>query len=97
LKLLSPIPCTQCEYCLPCPNGVSIPRNFAVYNEGAMYDDHDNARREYKMWINDANKAAQCIQCQECESKCPQNITISEWLPVVEEVLGLDRPYVMSL
>lgn len=95
IRQLSPIPCTKCEYCLPCPNGVNIPRNFEVYNEGAMYNDHDNARNTYKRWISDDAKAAQCIQCQECESKCPQKIVISEWMPVVEEVLGLGRPYVM--
>ncbi len=94
---LSPIPCTKCEYCLPCPNGVNIPRNFEVYNEGAMYDVQDEARFAYKRWIDDAEKAAQCIQCQECEDKCPQKIAISDWMPVVEEVLGLERPYVMRL
>jgi predicted aldo/keto reductase-like oxidoreductase len=96
-KQLSPIPCTACEYCLPCPNGVAIPRNFAVYNEGAMYNDADNARGAYKRWIPDDAKASNCIQCQECESKCPQKIVISEWMPKVEEVLGLGREYVMSL
>ena len=95
LKAISPIPCTACEYCLPCPNGVAIPRNFAVYNEGAMYNDADNARGAYKRWIPDEAKAANCIQCQECESKCPQKIAISDWMPVVEEVLGLGREYVM--
>lgn len=97
IQQLSPIPCTKCEYCLPCPNGVAIPRNFEVYNEGAMYFDQDGARNAYKHWIKDESKAAQCIQCQECEGKCPQKISISEWMPVVEEVLGLGRPYVMHL
>jgi uncharacterized protein len=93
----SPIPCTSCEYCLPCPNGVAIPRNFAVYNEGAMYDDPAGARFAYKRWIGDSEKASVCIACQECESKCPQKIEISRWMPVVEEVLGLGRDYVMKL
>lgn len=97
IRQLSPIPCTKCEYCLPCPNGVNIPRNFEVYNEGVMYNDPDGARRAYKMWISDDSKAANCIQCQECESKCPQKIAISTWMPVVEEVLGLDRDYVMKV
>ncbi len=97
IRQLSPIPCTKCEYCLPCPNGVNIPRNFEVYNEGAMYNDPEGARNAYQHWISDDAKAAQCIQCQECESKCPQKIAISEWMPIVEEVLGLGRPYVMHL
>ena len=96
LKQLNPIPCTKCEYCLPCPNGVNIPRNFDVYNQGAMFFDHDNARRAYTQWIPEDARASQCIQCQECEDKCPQKIVISEWLPIVEEVLGLNRPYVMN-
>ncbi len=91
---LSPIVCTRCEYCLPCPNGVDIPHNFDVYNRVAMYDTLEDCRNEYKRWIPDEHKAAACIQCDECLSKCPQQISISTWMPVVEEVLGLHRPYV---
>lgn len=94
---LSPIPCTRCEYCLPCPNGVNIPRNFDVYNRVAMYDAMDDCRSEYQRWIPDEQKAAACIQCDECLSKCPQEILISTWLPVVEEVLGLGRSYVKAV
>jgi predicted aldo/keto reductase-like oxidoreductase len=94
---LSPIPCTRCEYCLPCPNGVNIPRNFDAYNRVAMYAALEDFRVEYKRWIPDDQKAAVCIQCDECLSKCPQQIPISTWMPVVDEVLGLDRPYRKSL
>lgn len=97
IKSLSPIPCTSCEYCMPCPNGVDIPGNFDVYNEAAMYDSLEDSREAYKRWIDDANKAAACIQCDECLPKCPQHIAISTWLPVVDEVLGLGRPYVKSV
>jgi uncharacterized protein len=94
---ISPIPCTKCEYCLPCPNGVNIPRNFEVYNQGAVYNDAEGARSEYKHWVADAEKASVCIQCQECEPKCPQHIQISDWMPVVDSVLGLKQPYVMKV
>jgi uncharacterized protein len=94
---LSPIACTRCDYCLPCPNGVDIPRNFDVYNRVAMYDALEDCRNEYTRWIPDEHKAAVCIQCDECLSKCPQQISISTWLPVVEEVLGLNRPYVRAV
>jgi len=97
IKSVSPIPCTSCEYCLPCPNEVNIPRNFTVYNEFAMYNDARHSRFVYSRFIPDDEKAANCIQCEECLSKCPQDIPISTWLPVVEEVLGLDRPYVSSV
>jgi predicted aldo/keto reductase-like oxidoreductase len=89
---LCPIPCTKCGYCMPCPNGVDIPRNFAVYNEGMMYDKPDAARGGYK-WISEEARASACIQCRECEDKCPQSIPISEYMPVVHEVLGEGKLY----
>jgi len=97
IKSLSPIPCTRCEYCLPCPNGVDIPRNFDVYNDAAMYNDLEASRFAYKNFVGDDQKAKNCIQCEECLSKCPHQIPISAWMPVVADVLGLDRPYVKSV
>jgi predicted aldo/keto reductase-like oxidoreductase len=96
-KELCPIPCTKCGYCMPCPNGVDIPRNFEVYNEGVMYDKPDSARDGYNKWTPEEAQASQCIQCRECEEKCPQSIAISEWMPVVHEVLGEGKPYVCQL
>lgn len=97
IKSRSPIPCTHCEYCLPCPNGVNIPANFEFYNQVAMYDDIRQARFSYNMFVPDDEKASNCIQCGECLTKCPQDIEISSWLPVVDEVLGLEQPYVTSI
>lgn len=89
---LSPIPCTRCEYCMPCPSGVNIPRNFEIYNQGVMYDKPDGAPRRYGS-VPENERASACIQCRECEEKCPQSILISEWMPVVHEVLGEGKPY----
>jgi len=97
LKALSPVPCTNCEYCMPCPNGVNIPLNFDFYNQVAMYGAIDRTRFQYKMWVPDSEKAGMCIQCDECLSKCPQDIPISTWLPVVADVLEEKQPYVNSI
>jgi predicted aldo/keto reductase-like oxidoreductase len=97
IKSLSPIPCTRCEYCLPCPNGVNIPANFDIYNQAAMFNDINQSRFAYKNWVAEAERASNCIQCEECLSKCPQHIAISTWMPVVEEVLGLNHEYVQSV
>jgi predicted aldo/keto reductase-like oxidoreductase len=88
---LCPIPCTKCEYCMPCPNGVDIPRNFEAYNQGVMYDKPERAREAYN-WIPEEARANACIQCCECEELCPQSIPISEWMPRVHEVLGEGQP-----
>jgi predicted aldo/keto reductase-like oxidoreductase len=91
---LCPILCTQCEYCMPCPNGVNIPRNFKTYNGGLIYDKLDHARGIYRWLSQDMHAGADaCIQCCECEDKCPQSIPISEWMPVVRQVLGEGKPY----
>ena len=97
LKSLSPIPCTSCEYCLPCPQGVNIPHNFELYNQAAMFSDVAASRFAYERFMDAASRASQCVQCDECLPKCPQNIPISAWMPVVEQVLGLNQPYVTEL
>ncbi len=94
---LCPIPCTQCGYCMPCPNEVDIPRNFEVYNQGVMYDKPEQVRRTYNNFVDEENRASACIQCQECEEQCPQNILISEWMPIVHQVLGEGQAYVCEL
>jgi len=87
---------------MPCSQGVDIPTNFAVYNEGLMYNKEDSARGQYGWWkyahevqgIYDHDiRAVVCIQCQECEAKCPQSIPISEWMSIVHQVLGEGQPY----
>ena len=94
---LCPIPCTQCGYCMPCPNGVDIPTNFVTYNQGIMYNEPDHAREEYSGEISEEARASACIQCRECEDKCPQSILVSEWMTYVHEVLGEGKPYVCEL
>ena len=89
---LCPIPCTQCRYCMPCPNGVDIPRNFATFNTGVMYNTFGSAQGGYARIPEDA-RASACIQCRQCEELCPQSIAISEWMPVVDQVLGEGHPY----
>lgn len=86
-KALAPIPCTKCEYCLPCPNGVAIPKIFSVYNEGVMYDEFGGASWAYKNQIKPEARADQCIECGECEVACPQSIEIIDWLAKAHEKL----------
>jgi predicted aldo/keto reductase-like oxidoreductase len=37
--------------------------------------------------------ASACIQCRECDPKCPQSIPISEWMPIIHAVLGEGKAY----
>lgn len=87
-----PIPCTKCGYCMPCPNGVDIPANFELYNNGFIHEDMRTARNTYTRFMNEKERASACVQCKECEEKCPQKIRISELMPDVHASLADDKP-----
>jgi uncharacterized protein len=95
------IPCTKCSYCMPCPFNVDIPENISNYNDAGMYNRLEASREKYNSWKVDAEKnqdksndirAACCTGCEECESKCPQNIPISKWMSVIHEVMDEGKP-----
>jgi len=79
-KNLRPIPCTKCGYCMPCPNGVDIPWNFEVYNNGVAYNSMGASKWAYNNNIPAEKRASACVGCRTCEEKCPQKIKISEWM-----------------
>jgi predicted aldo/keto reductase-like oxidoreductase len=82
------IPCTKCNYCMPCPNGVNIPGIFEIYNEAFLHEDIPGARFKYQIFIPEAARADVCVACHDCEDHCPQKIPISEWMPKVHALLG---------
>lgn len=95
-QTLTPIPCTACGYCMPCPNGVDIPRNFSIFNSAIVYDKMADSRKRYRWFFGTQDASilgSSCIQCLECESKCPQQILISQWMPYLHEVLDEGRDY----
>ena len=83
---LGRIPCTDCQYCLPCPNGVNIPRVFEIYNDAMIYGDEQSARISYA-WLEEEQRANLCLECHECLEKCPQQIEIPDWLSKAHELL----------
>jgi uncharacterized protein len=76
---LNPIPCTRCNYCMPCPNGVNIPTNFAAYNLNAAFSGN-GAHKTLHGMQEPEQQSGNCSACGECEPKCPQGIPIIEWL-----------------
>ncbi len=86
-RTLSPIPCTDCRYCMPCPSGVAIPRIFSTYNDSVMYDQPDRAKASYNRFMKPEERADNCVECGQCEAACPQQIEIIDWLKKVHAAL----------
>lgn len=90
---LSPVPCTNCRYCMPCPNNVEIPRIFQLYNDAVMYDDMRTGKFMYNSpFFPPEQRADNCTECGECLEKCPQNIEIPDWLKKAHEALYQEMP-----
>ena len=88
LKDLADLYCTGCQYCLPCPEGVNIPRVFELLNYYRVYGLQDYAREQYKGLVQGGHDASLCVECDTCLERCPQNIAISDQLREARELLG---------
>jgi predicted aldo/keto reductase-like oxidoreductase len=94
------VPCTACEYCMPCPTGVNIPQNFAILNNVSLESNRIRRwrlRRSYGKLAGSKDKldkenpngnASVCIDCGECLEKCTQEINIPVELEKVHAILG---------
>ena len=80
--------CTACEYCMPCPAGVNIPKNFSCYNEYSLFVTPETEQELKKVYnsVGSQERADKCVECGKCESHCPQAIKIREEL---KNVTGL--------
>jgi predicted aldo/keto reductase-like oxidoreductase len=84
---------------MPCPNEVNIPENFRYMNWLRVWGLEEQAKAAYARMSSDGFwtpwaglvkglPASACLQCGECEPKCPQNIHIIDQLVEVAETLG---------
>ena len=102
------VPCTACQYCMPCPYGLDIPSIFAHYNkcvnEGNVPEDsrapgYDRARKAFLLGYDRSvprlRQANHCVQCGRCAPHCPQKIDIPARLADIDtyvEKLKRDTP-----
>ncbi|MFX1406020.1 MAG: aldo/keto reductase [Promethearchaeota archaeon] len=90
------IPCTNCGYCMPCQNGVTIPYIFLLLNEIAYWGEprreritsfynrlvksQDELEKQKAQGQEVDGAASLCIKCGECLEKCPQQIDIPDFM-----------------
>ncbi|MEF8873490.1 MAG: aldo/keto reductase [Candidatus Thermoplasmatota archaeon] len=82
---ISPVECTGCNYCVPCPNDVAIPRNFRMYNQAEIYDEYEKYKEIWDEKMKDESKAMNCVRCGQCEEVCPQDLEIMSLLEDVTD------------
>jgi len=89
---MTKIPCTGCNYCMPCKAGVDIPLCFSHYNDIALHG-------RMKSVINyqsrgGSRRASLCVNCGACEPRCPQGIEIRKQLKQVKKTMegGVYKP-----
>lgn len=78
------IGCTDCKYCMPCPQRVLIPGVFAHYNRYMRTRD-ESVKKAY---MSGARKADNCVGCRLCERHCPQGLEIARLLKEAHAVLS---------
>ena len=47
IRDVTPIPCTNCRYCVPCPGGIDIPAVFRIFNDTVMFEDIQYGKESY--------------------------------------------------
>ncbi|MPM49570.1 hypothetical protein SDC9_96300 [bioreactor metagenome] len=79
--------CTGCKYCMPCPFGVDIPGNFALWNKARMFDSYEVVRSQWENPKENDKRPLSCTECGQCVPLCPQHINIPEDLKLVQSEL----------
>lgn len=91
------VPCTTCQYCMPCPYGLDIPGIFSHYNKcinegnvpaSSQDENYRRARRAfligYDRRVPRLRQADHCIGCNQCVSHCPQRIDIPKQMQRID-------------
>ena len=92
------VPCTACQYCMPCPYGIDIPGVFAHYNKcinegnvpASSQDKNYRKARQAFLVGYDRNvprlrQASHCIDCNQCVQHCPQSIEIPQQMQRIDQ------------
>lgn len=69
--------CRRCNYCAPCSVGIAIPSVFLFEGYLTRYNLQGWARERYNTLTH---TASECIECGECETRCPYHLPIREMM-----------------
>ena len=83
-RKLRPIPCPSCRACMPCPQGIDVPRIFELYNDAIIYSDAKTARSLYR---SEQHRLDTCTECSACENTCAKRLAMLDLLKAARQLL----------
>ena len=75
--------CIYCNHCLPCPVSINIGDVFKYYD---LAKNGDGLAREH--YASLSRHASDCIQCGDCEPRCPFHVKIIDGMARVASDMG---------
>jgi predicted aldo/keto reductase-like oxidoreductase len=84
-RKLRPIPCPSCRACMPCPQGIDVPRIFELYNDAIIYNDTKIAQ---SLYCGEQHRADNCTECRACENACAKKLAVLDWLKAAHQLLA---------
>jgi predicted aldo/keto reductase-like oxidoreductase len=75
--------CRNCGYCLPCPEGISIPDIFRFEGYYERYGMKRWAIEKYRLL---PVRAEACSSCEQCRERCPYGVPIPERLREAQKI-----------
>ena len=78
--------CTYCGHCKPCPSNIDIAMVNKFYDLAKQQPTVPQSIQSHYELI--PHKAAECIACQSCESRCPFEVKIAERMKKAAELFG---------
>jgi len=89
------LPCTGCQYCMPCPYGIDIPALFSFRNECLSKDANLKPQDLLKAYAravpNELRRADHCTGCGICRDHCPQLIDIPHEIAAIDSMIDVAR------
>jgi len=87
------VPCTRCDYCMPCPYGLDIPNLLAFKNEVLAKTENQPQKavlQAYEKAVPEPlRRADHCTGCGKCRSHCPQSIDIPSEIAAIDAAIDV--------
>lgn len=78
--------CMYCNHCLPCPQQIDIAAVHKYYNLAKNLDETPATIREHYLALH--AHASDCIECGECEERCPFGVKVTENMVKTAHLFG---------